>query len=53
MDKIWRQILTKDDTVSFAANENIKWTFIVELAPWMGGFYERIVGVVKNLSAKQ
>ena len=45
-DKLWRQILTDDDTVSYAADENIKWTFIVELAPWMGGFYERLVGVV-------
>ena len=25
---------------------NIKWTFTIELAPWMGGFYERLVGVV-------
>ena len=24
MDKIWRHILTEDDTVSYAANENIK-----------------------------
>ena len=29
MDKLWRKILTDDDTVSYAANENIKWTFIV------------------------
>ena len=50
MDKLWRQILTDDDTVSYAANENIKWTFIVVLASWMGGFhyYERLVGVVKR-----
>lgn len=34
--------------MSYAANENIKWNFTVELAPWMGGFYERLVGLVKR-----
>ena len=33
--------------LSYVANENIQWTLIVELAPWMGGFYERLVGLVK------
>ena len=26
----------------------IKWQFILERSPWWGGFYERLVGVVKN-----
>ena len=30
------------------SNAGIKWTFNVELAPWMGGFYERLVGLVKR-----
>ena len=34
--------------LSYAANESIKWKFIVELAPWMGGFYERLIGLVKR-----
>ena len=38
IDKLRGQILTEDDTVSYAANENIQWTFAVELAPWMGVF---------------
>ena len=38
--------------MSYAANENIQWTFIVELAPWMGVFYERLVGVVKRSLCK-
>ena len=46
--KLWGQILTEEDTVSYAANENIQWIFTVELAPWMGGFYERLVGIVKR-----
>ena len=32
-------ILTKQD---------IKWKFILELAPWMGGFYGRLVGVTER-----
>ena len=35
------------DTVSYAANKDIQWTFTTELAPWMGDFYERRVGIVK------
>ena len=46
--KLWGQILTEEDTMSYAANENIQWIFTVELAPWMGGFYERLVGIVKR-----
>ena len=47
--KLWGEILTKDhDVVSYVANRNILWEFNVELAPWMGGFYERVVGLVKR-----
>ena len=48
INKVWRQILTEEDIVSYSANENIQWVFTVELAPWMDGFYERLVGIVKR-----
>ena len=48
INKVWRQILTEEDIVSYSANEDIQWVFTVELAPWMGGFYERLVGIVKR-----
>ena len=48
IDKLWQQILTEEDVVSYSASENIKWKYIVELAPWMGGFYERLIGLVKG-----
>ena len=48
IEKVWRQILSEKDVLCYAANESIKWKFIVELAPWMGGFYERLIGQVKR-----
>ena len=30
----------------------MKRTFIVEMAPWMGGYYERLVGLVKRALSK-
>jgi len=40
--------MTSPDTQRYLANEAIKWNFIIELAPWMGGFNERLNGVVKQ-----
>ena len=48
INKLWRNILSENDVLSYATNENIKWKYIVELAPWMGGFYERLIGLVKR-----
>ena len=48
ISKLWVDILTENDVLSYVANENIQWKFIVELAPWMGGFYKRLVGLVKR-----
>ena len=41
-------LVTEKDTVSYAANENIQWTFTIELALRMGGFYDRLVGIVER-----
>ena len=30
-------------------NKRIQWKLIVEGAPWWGGWWERMVGLVKNL----
>ena len=48
ISRLCGQILTEKDTVSYAANENIQWTFTIELAPWLSDFYERLVGIVKR-----
>ena len=47
MDSVWEKIV-KDPTVqSYVAERGTKWTFIVELSPWMGEFYEILVGICK------
>ena len=42
------QVLKPDASQQFLANHNITWKFITERAPWWGGFYERLVGLVKR-----
>lgn len=48
VDEAWEFATTSHDTQTYLANEGIKWGFIIELAPWMVGFYERLVGLVKQ-----
>ena len=48
LDKIWRDVITDEDVRSYTANQGIDWVFITEFAPWMGGYYERLVGLVKR-----
>ncbi len=36
----------------YCVEEKINWKFIPQLAPWFGGFYERLVGMVKNCMKK-
>ena len=44
----WEKIV-KDRTVqSYIAERGIKWKFTIELSPWMGGFYERLVARSKK-----
>lgn len=48
LNMVWKNVTKSEDVQSYVASEGIKWSFIVELASWMGGFYERLVGVVKR-----
>ncbi len=45
---LWDQTTQREDVQSYVANQGIKWHFIPEYAPWFGGFYERLVGLVKR-----
>ncbi|XP_071176444.1 uncharacterized protein [Mytilus edulis] len=44
----WKKVLFDSDIQNYVSNKGINWKFIVELAPWMGGFYERLVGLAKR-----
>ena len=47
IDEQWRQIALHEDVVTYLSGNGIKWQFTMALAPWQGGFYERLVGLVK------
>ena len=40
------------DVLNYVAMNGIKWNFTTALAPWQGGFYERLVGMVKRCLTK-
>ena len=44
--------MINSDVRDYSAKQGIQWKFIVELAPWMGGFYERLVGITKRALKK-
>ena len=48
VEEAWQLATTSPDTQSYLANIGIKWSFIIEMPPWMGGFYERLIGLVKQ-----
>ena len=49
----WLETLQKDDEMgNFLARQNIKWRFNMSRAPWWGGFYERLIGIVKTSLSK-
>ncbi|XP_060608443.1 uncharacterized protein LOC132760481 [Ruditapes philippinarum] len=48
IELLWSSILKSDDVQTYSVCEGFKWRFIVEIAPWMGGFYERLVGLTKR-----
>ncbi|CAC5415551.1 unnamed protein product [Mytilus coruscus] len=48
IQSVWSQVIHDEDVQNFASNSGTRWSFIIELSPWMGGFYERLVGLVKR-----
>ena len=52
LNKIWSDVVRSDEVIEFSATKGIEWKFIVNLAPWMGGLYERLVGVTKRALRK-
>lgn len=52
LDLVWKNMLTSEDLQNYISNSGIKWTFIVEMAPWTGGYYKRLAGLVKRALRK-
>ena len=52
LDRQWQQVIDSDEVLYYCSSENISWKFITEAAPWQGGFYERLVGLVKRALRK-
>ncbi|XP_065189637.1 uncharacterized protein LOC135820248 [Sycon ciliatum] len=48
LDNVWNAIDECPDVVNYLTANGTTWSFITELAPWMGGFYERMVQTVKR-----
>jgi len=48
MDRQWIKVLSSNELSSFFSCEGIQWNFTTAFAPWQGGFYERLVGLVKQ-----
>ena len=47
-DKKLQKLFADENVQHFALEKGIKWNFILEKAPWWGGFYERMVQLVKR-----
>ena len=52
IERAWKRIISCEEIHTYSSTTGITWKFIIELAPWMGGFYERLIGIVKRSSRK-
>ena len=52
IDKTWSNIQTDENLKTYLANHGVNWKMITEFAPWQGGFYERLIGLVKRALRK-
>ena len=37
-----------EDVNNYLANHSIKWQYTVSRTPWWGGFFERLIGIMKS-----
>ena len=51
--KTWLENLQQDEDLNnYLAAQAIKWRFNLSRAPWWGGFFERLVGIMKSCLSK-
>ena len=52
LQQLFAAVYTDSSVQSYVAQKGICWRFIPAEAPWMGGVYERMVGIVKRALRK-
>ena len=52
IDDAWQKVIKNPSVQSYTSNQEIKWSFITELSPWMERFYERLVASSKVVFRK-
>ena len=52
INNAWRTVFHDPSLTSYLATHNIQWKFAAALAPWQGGVYERLVGLIKRALAE-
>ena len=52
VDREWRKVFKDKEVMSYIPAEGIKWKYTIAFAPWQGGFYEILVGLVKRCMRK-
>ena len=51
--KKWLKTLRKDENLSsYLMEQGIQWRFNMSRAPWWGGFFERLIGIMKRSLSK-
>ena len=53
LDMQWSTIFQSIEVLDYFSYKEIQWNFTTALAPWQGGFYERLVGLVKQSLQKR
>ena len=48
----WREVLKDESLQQYLSSRQVQWRFTTECAPWQGGVYERLIGVVKRCVRK-
>ena len=52
MQKIWMKSTQNIEVQTYISDHGIRWKYVIEYAPWKGGFYERLVGLTKRALRK-
>ena len=45
-------VASSGDCLNYFSSKGIEWHFITQYAPWKGGYYERLIGLVKTILKK-